>query len=52
MVMLSHFSYMTMKMNLTGQHALVVGTEKPWLESLILEAGAVKVTTLGKQVRV
>jgi hypothetical protein len=34
-------------MNVTGQHVLVVGTEKPWLEALILEAGAGKVTTLG-----
>ena len=36
-------------MNVTGHHVLVVGTEKPWLEALILEAGAGKVTTLGNE---
>ena len=39
---------MTEKMNITGQHVLVIGTENPWLEALILEAGARKVTTLGE----
>ncbi len=38
---------MTVKMNVTGLHVLVIGTERPWLEALILEAGARKVTTLG-----
>ncbi len=38
---------MTEKMNVTGLHVLVIGTERPWLEALILEAGARKVTTLG-----
>ena len=36
-------------MNITGQHVLVVGTEQPWLEALILEAGAKRVTTLGEK---
>ena len=40
--------HMTEKMNMKGQHVLVIGTENPWLEALILEAGARKVTTLGK----
>jgi hypothetical protein len=35
-------------MNMKGKHILVIGTENPWLEALILEAGAEKVTTLGK----
>jgi hypothetical protein len=39
---------MTEKMNISGDHVLVIGTEQPWLEALILEAGARKVTTLGK----
>lgn len=35
-------------MNITGQHVLVIGSENPWLEAMLLEAGAKKVTTLGK----
>ncbi len=42
------FRHMTEKMNISGDHVLVIGTEQPWLEALILEAGARKVTTLGK----
>ena len=40
-------SYMTLRMNMKGKHVLVIGTENPWLEALILEGGAEKVTTLG-----
>ena len=42
---------MTEKMNITGQHVLVIGTENPWLEALTLEAGARKVTTLGELIQ-
>ncbi len=35
-------------MDIKGKHVLVIGTENPWLEALILEAGADRVTTLGK----
>ena len=34
------------KMNVTGQSVLVIGSERPWVESLCLLAGASKVTTL------
>ena len=37
-------------MNVSGQHVLVIGTEVPWLEASILESGAEKVTTLGKEI--
>ncbi len=33
-------------MNIVGKHVLVVGSQRPWLEVIILEAGAAKVTTL------
>jgi len=35
-------------MNVKGKHVLVIGSENPWIEALILEAGADRVTTLGK----
>lgn len=35
-----------LKMNVTGQSVLVIGSENPWIESLCLLAGALKVTTL------
>ena len=35
-------------MSMRDKHVLVIGSEKPWLEAFILEAGAKKVTTLGK----
>ena len=34
-------------MDLKDKHVLVIGSEQPWLEAMILEAGASKVTTLG-----
>ncbi len=33
-------------MNITGKHVLVVGSQSPWLEAIILEVGAAKITTL------
>jgi hypothetical protein len=33
-------------MNVRGAHVLVIGSQRPWLETLVLEAGATHVTTL------
>lgn len=33
-------------MNVSGQHVLVLGSQRPWLEAIILEAGAKKITTV------
>ncbi len=38
--------HLTKHMNITGRHVLVVGSQTPWLEAIILEAGAAKITTL------
>ena len=38
---------MAVRMNMQGKHVLSMGTEDPWLEALILEAGAEKITSLG-----
>jgi len=35
-------------MSIKGKHVLVIGSQAPWMEALILEAGANKTTTLGK----
>ncbi len=39
---------MAVRMNMQGKHVLSMGTDDPWLEALILEAGAEKITSLGK----
>ncbi len=38
---------MAVRMNMQGKHVLSMGTDDPWLEALILEAGAEKITSLG-----
>ena len=38
---------MAVRMNMQGKHVLSMGTEDPWLEALILESGAEKITSLG-----
>jgi hypothetical protein len=34
-------------MNVKDQHVLVIGTQMPWIEAILVELGASKVTTLG-----
>ena len=41
---------MSVRMNILGKHILSMGTEDPWLEALILDAGAEKITSLGNYV--
>ena len=36
-------------MQLKDKHVLVIGSETPWLEAILLSRGAKKVTTLGKK---
>ena len=36
-------------MPLKDKHVLVIGSETPWLEAILLSRGAKKVTTLGKK---
>ncbi len=33
-------------MNITGKHVLVIGSQNPWLEVLLLNNGAAKITTV------
>jgi hypothetical protein len=42
------FRHLKNYMSISGKHVLVIGSQAPWMESLILEAGANKTTTLGK----
>jgi hypothetical protein len=40
------FDHLVGHMDLEGKHVLIVGSQKPWVETLVLEAGAANITTL------
>ncbi len=45
---LNDSSYLTDRVSVQDKHVLIVGTQKPWIEALALEAGAAKTTSFGK----
>ncbi len=38
-------------MDIKGKHVLVIGTQKPWIEVILLELGAALVTTVGTMIK-
>ncbi len=41
------FRHLINYMEIKGKHVLVIGTQEPWIEAMVLELGADLVTTLG-----
>ena len=40
------FRHLTEEMSIKDKHILVIGSQRPWVETTVLEAGAKHVTTL------
>ena len=42
-----NFRHLTDYMDIKDKHVLVIGTQMPWIEAMLLELGVGQVTTLG-----
>ena len=48
MALLPIFSHLQNHMNVKGKNVLVIGTQLPWIEAILLEMGVRHITILGK----